>query len=192
MIHDFRTSLFRLRSFTPVPLIVLMLIFARPSAASFLWGLPLAAAGEFLRLWGVSIVGSETRVTGAVGATQLITTGPFAHVRNPLYVGNLLLYTGMGIMSYALFPWLQAVALGYFFLQYRLIVSLEEEFLTGRFGESFERYRVAVPRFVPTFRKYRGEEGQQALSWRRGMRSEKRTFQAIVLLTAALVLRGYI
>jgi protein-S-isoprenylcysteine O-methyltransferase Ste14 len=190
--YDFRTAFFRFRSYTPVPLVILMLIFARPSVSSFLWGVPVAISGELLRLWGVSIAGSETRVTGGVGASQLITSGPFAYVRNPLYVGNMLLYIGFGIMSNALFPWLPAAALLFFLVQYSAIVSAEEEFLAGEFGDRYERYRAAVPRFVPSFRKYDSGDRQPSLSWGRGFSSEKRTLQAIVLLTTALVIRGLV
>lgn len=187
---DLRAVLFRWRSYTPVPLVILMLLFAQPSVASFLWGLPVAICGELLRLWGVSIVGSETRVTGGVGASRLITSGPFARVRNPLYVGNMMLYAGMGVMSFALFPWLQAAALLWFLFQYSQIVSLEEEFLTERFGDEYTRYCAAVPRFLPAVRKYRPGTDQPTFDWGRGLRSEKRTLQAIVLLTALLVVRG--
>ena len=188
---DIRQMLFRYRSYTPVPLVLLMLLFARPSAASFAWGLPLALAGEMLRLWGVSLAGSATRVTGGVGAHELVTSGPFARVRNPLYLGNMMLYIGMGIASNALSPWLQAGALLWFAFQYSAIVSLEEGFLRSKFGDDYARYCAAVPRFLPSLHPYGGGGGAQPeLSWSRGLRSERRTLQAFVLLTAALVVRG--
>ena len=187
-----REFLFRYRGYTPVPIVILMLLFARPTAASFAWGLPIALLGEAIRLWGVSLAGSATRATGGVGAIELVTSGPFAYVRNPLYMGNLLLYLGMGIASNALSPWLQAAALLWFFAQYSAIVSLEEEFLVGRFGEEYTRYCAAVPRFLPTFRRYEGGEPQPGLSLGRGLRSERRTLQAMALLTIALVVRGIV
>ncbi len=191
--RDIRETLFRYRSYTPLPLVALMLLFAAPTASSFLWGLPVAFAGELLRLWGVSIAGSETRVTGGVGASQLVTSGPFAWVRNPLYAGNILLYLGLGVASYALFPWLQAGAGLWFAFQYSAIVSLEEEFLLEKFGGRYRRYAEAVPRFIPGLRPYR-EPGaaQPLLSWSRGLRSERRTLQAIALLTAAIIVRGLV
>jgi len=188
---DIRGILFRYRSYTPVPMLLIMLIFARPTFSSFAVGIPLAAAGELIRLWGVSIAGSETRVTGVVGASQLITSGPFSYVRNPLYAGNILLYLGMGIASMALFPWLQAAALLFFAFQYALIVSLEEEFLSEKFGDAYLRYRDAVPRFIPDGRKFSGGASPQpGVNWGRGLRSERRTLQAIGLLSAALILIG--
>jgi len=187
-----REWLFRHRSYTPVPLVVAMLLFAKPTAASFAWGLPMALLGEALRLWGVSLAGSSTRVTGGVGAIELVTSGPFAHVRNPLYLGNILLYVGMGIASNALFPWLQTAGLLWFAFQYSAIVGLEEDYLRTRFGDAYARYCAAVPRFIPSPRRYDGGGPQPELSWARGLRSDRSSLLAIALLSAALVVREMI
>jgi protein-S-isoprenylcysteine O-methyltransferase Ste14 len=185
---DLRQLLFQYRSYTPVPFLVLMLLFAAPTPASFAAGACLVLAGEFCRLWGVAIAGSETRTTGAVGGTYLVTRGPFSYVRNPLYVGNMLLYAGVGVMSNALAPWLTIAAALYFFFQYSQIVSLEEEYLRKTFPGEFERYCREVPRFLPTGRKFTGGTHEQPeIDWTRGLASERRTFQAIGLIAAVLV-----
>lgn len=187
---DIREFLFRHRGYTPVPFVVLIVLFAKPTAASFAAGLTIALLGETLRLWGVSIVGTETRVTGGVGASQLVTSGPYARVRNPLYAGNMLIYLGMGIASHAWFPWLQAGGMLWFLVQYSVIVHREEEFLLERFGDRYVRYAGAVPRFFPALRRYHEGEGQPAPDWRMALRSDRRTLQAIALLAAALAVRG--
>ncbi|HEV8538100.1 MAG TPA: isoprenylcysteine carboxylmethyltransferase family protein [Bacteroidota bacterium] len=185
---DIRRRLFQYRSYTPIPFLVVMLIFAYPTMVSLLVGFCIVCVGEFFRLWGVAIAGSETRTTDTVGGTFLITTGPFAHVRNPLYLGNILLYVGVGIMANALMPWLPWIALVYFVAQYSLIVRLEEEYLASAFGDNFNRYCKAVPRFLPRFKGYAtGMHEQPELNWRRGIVSEKRTLQAIAVLTLVLV-----
>jgi protein-S-isoprenylcysteine O-methyltransferase Ste14 len=185
---DFRQRLFQYRSYTPIPFLVVMVVFARPTILSLIIGLCVVLVGEFLRLWGVAIAGSETRTTGPVGGTFLITRGPFSYVRNPLYLGNMLIYAGIGIMSYALFPWFTLGALVYFFIQYSLIVNLEEEHLQQKFGDEYKRYYQSVPRFIPTLKKYSSDNHPQpALDWQGGIISEKRTLQAIVLLTVLLV-----
>ena len=107
-------SLFKYRSYTPIPFVIVMFLFANSNIWSLIAGLIVALSGEFIRLWGVSWAGSETRTTGEAGGTFLIVSGPFAHVRNPLYVGNILIYTGLGIMSFALFPWLQIAGFIFF------------------------------------------------------------------------------
>jgi hypothetical protein len=101
----------------------------------------------------------------------------------------MLLYVGAGVMSNALMPWLPLVAAAWFAFQYSMIVSIEEEYLRRTFQEEFARYRAAVPRFVPTFRRYGGVPDEQpGLDWKRGLISERRTLQAIVLLTAGLAI----
>ena len=187
---DIRQKLFQYRSYTPIPFILVMVFFSHPTVASLAIGIIVTGLGEFLRLWGVSIAGSETRTTGAVGGTFLVTTGPFAHVRNPLYLGNLLIYAGIGVMSYALFPWFMAIALVYFVVQYSLIVSLEEEHLSTAFGDEYHRYRSSVGRFVPRLSKYGGGSSEQpGLDWKRGFASEKRTLQAIAAIVVVLGIR---
>jgi protein-S-isoprenylcysteine O-methyltransferase Ste14 len=145
-------------------------------------------AGELLRWWGVAYAGPLTRVTGSVGAPELIVAGPFAYVRNPLYVGNILMYAGVGIMANALFPWLLAAAVAYFIAQYALIVSLEEEFLAKQFGAAFDEYRASVPRFFPSLRRSPlAAAGRQRADWRGGLRSERRTLQAVGLVVGLLL-----
>lgn len=181
---DFRELVFRYRSYTPIPFLIVMAVFARPTLPSIVAGLAVMLLGETIRLWGVSIAGSETRTTGTVGGTYLITTGPFAHVRNPLYVGNMLLYVGVGILANALTPWLPLAALGWFAFQYSLIVSGEEEYLAQRFGEAYERYRAGVPRFLPRLTPYRDTApAPKSMNLREGLASERRTLQAITLVT---------
>ncbi len=186
--RDIRTLMFTYRSYTPIPFLILMVFFARPTLASMVLGFVVVVAGEALRLWGVSIAGSETRTTGAVGGTYLITNGPFAFVRNPLYLGNMLIYGGIGVMSLALFPWLLVVALGWFYLQYALIVFSEEEYLASAFREDYPAYRRAVPRFLPRLTPYRSSRApDKTADLREGLASERRTLQAVGLVTVALV-----
>ncbi len=170
---------------------MVMLFFARPTLGSILSGFAVVALGEFSRLWGVAIAGSETRTTGPVGGTYLITKGPFAYVRNPLYVGNMLLYSGVGVM--ANIPWLALVALCYFIVQYSLIVRLEEEYLRTTYGATFEKYCASVRRFVPKLTPYdAGTNEQPSLDWKRGVISETRTLQAIAAMTVIIIVIGFV
>jgi hypothetical protein len=136
----------------------------------------------------VSIAGSETRTTGKVGGTYLITNGPFAYVRNPLYVGNMLMYAGVGVMSMALFPWLLFVAGLLFYLQYYVIVTQEEEYLAERFGTEYEDYKNSVGRFSPRITRYLSPNPPpKSVSAREGFASERRTLQAIGLVTLLII-----
>jgi len=165
-----------------------MIVFAKPDAISMIGGGLLAFLGEFLRYWGVAYAGSLTRVTGNVGAPEVIVAGPFAYVRNPLYLGNIFLYLGIGIMSNALVPWLLLAAGIYFFFQYYEIVILEEEFLRKSFGVAYEDFANSVPRFVPRLVPFRVEaQAHQHPDWPGALRSEKRTLQAFGLVLMILI-----
>jgi protein-S-isoprenylcysteine O-methyltransferase Ste14 len=186
--HSFRQKLFQYRSYTPIPFLVVMLVFAEPSFGTMIVGVLLAFFGEFLRYWGVAYAGSLTRVTGGVGAPEVIVSGPFAYVRNPLYLGNIFLYVGIGIMSNALFPWLLIVAALYFVFQYYEIVILEEGFLRQSFGTAYEDFARNVPRFLPRLTPYKDEaQAHQQPDWRGALQSEKRTLQAFGLVLIVLL-----
>jgi protein-S-isoprenylcysteine O-methyltransferase Ste14 len=180
--------MFEIRGYTPIPFIVLMLVYARPTALSLVVGLCLALAGEAIRFWGVAVAGTETRTTGPVGGTHLFIDGPFAYVRNPLYVGNMMMYVGVGIMSNALMPYLVILAYGFFVVQYTMIVTKEEEYLQRAFGKEYERYVQNVPRFIPRLTPYAGQHSfHREPDVSRGLQSERRTLQAFAALTIANV-----
>lgn len=185
---DIRRLIFTYRSYTPIPFILAMIWFAHPTTLSMIIGFLLTLCGEGIRFWGVSIAGSETRTTGRVGGTYLITNGPFAYVRNPLYVGNMVLYAGVGVMSMALMPWLLIMAIVWFYIQYHLIVTQEEEYLAARFGEEYEKYKKAVGRFVPKLGRYISPTPPvKSVSVSEGIASERRTLQAIGIVTLLIV-----
>ncbi len=178
-----------MRSYTPLPFLLVMVIFARPTIASLFAGFAVVVLGEMIRFWGVSIAGSETRTTGRVGGTFLITNGPFAHVRNPLYLGNMLMYAGIGVMSMALFPWLLIAAIIWFYVQYHMIVTNEEEYLRGQFGSEYAEYCGNVRRFLPRLSPYRpSTPSPKNVNPAEGLASERRTLQAIVLVVSAIVI----
>jgi protein-S-isoprenylcysteine O-methyltransferase Ste14 len=104
------------------------------------------AAGASLRIWAVSYPGKPTR-SHKLKAPKLVTTGPYAFVRNPIYVGNFLIGLGLVIIAegVALLP----VYLGLFGYTYRKIVTEEETFLRHKFHADFERYCASVPRWLP-------------------------------------------
>ena len=76
-------TFFKYRSYTPLPFVAVMLIFQQPNVWGLIAGFIIAAAGEFIRFWGVSWAGSETRTTGNVGGTFLIVNGPFCSSAEP-------------------------------------------------------------------------------------------------------------
>lgn len=180
---------FKYRSYTPIPFLILMLIFQQSTPLTLIIGFAVALIGELIRFWGVSWAGSETRTTGGVGGTFLIISGPFAYVRNPLYVGNILLYLGLGIMSFALFPYLQIVAIIFFLIQYYFIVSEEEKYLLEKFKDDYKDYRKNVPAFFPRLFPYKNSNiVQPPRNPKAGFRSERRSLQAFIGISALLII----
>ena len=180
---------FKYRSYTPIPFIILMLIFQQSTPVTLIIGLIVAVIGELIRFWGVSWAGSETRSTGGVGGTFLIISGPFAYVRNPLYVGNILMYLGLGIMSFALFPYLQIVAILFFLIQYYFIVKEEERHLRDKFKTDYLEYTKHVHAFLPRLFPYRNVSiTQPPYNPKAGLRSETRTLQAFLGISILLVI----
>ncbi len=188
--QKFAQLFFKNRSYTPIPFLILMVIFEQATYHSLIIGFIVSVIGEAIRLWGVSWAGSETRTTGNVGGTFLIISGPFAFVRNPLYVGNMLIYLGLGIMSLALFPYLQIIAILFFIIQYSLIVSEEEEYLKKTYGEHYKKYFSSVPRFFPRLTRYKDSNVEQPpFKIAAGLRSERRTLQALFGVSLFLVIK---
>ena len=190
--NHFQEKIFSLRSYTPIPFLLAMVAFAQPTAVTMAIGFVVAGCGEVIRFWGVAYAGSLTRVTGSVGAPEVIVAGPFARVRNPLYVGNVLMYIGIGIMSNALYPWLLLAALAWFSFQYSQIVTAEEEFLEKEFGAVYLEYKRNVPRFIPHLSVYvNAAQSKQLSNWKEAIHSERRTFQALSLVLLVLLVLWY-
>ncbi len=109
-----------------------------PSINSMLFGLPVSLAGLGLRAWAGGHLAKDK---------QLATSGPYRHVRNPLYLGTVIAASGIVIASRSL--GLLAVFIAVFFCVYLPAIELEEQHLREIFPE-YERYARRVSRFVPS------------------------------------------
>jgi protein-S-isoprenylcysteine O-methyltransferase Ste14 len=87
---------------------------------------------------------------------NLITSGPFSVVRNPLYVFSWLGFTGISLFSNHL--WLIIIMPIGFWVIYHRLIKREETFLTNLFGGEYEAYCRNVPRFIPDFSKFQQPE----------------------------------
>ena len=188
---DLREKLFNFRGYTPIPLVIAVLVLADPTWATFAAGLAIAVVGEAIRFWGVSVAGSATRTTSGVGGDALITNGPFAFVRNPLYLGNFVIAVGLSIMAWAWMPWLFLLVVVLFGVQYMLIISLEEEHLRAEFGASYEHYFRHVPRFVPRTTPYE-HRSDAPHNFMAALRSERSTLISLGLFTVAVLVRWHL
>jgi protein-S-isoprenylcysteine O-methyltransferase Ste14 len=178
-------ALYRARSFTPLPLVALVLARSRPTVWSALAGLPLVVLGEGERLEALRSIGGASRSL-RVGGDRLVTEGAYARTRNPLYFGNLILSTGLALLSGV--PYLPPLLWLLFAAQYVPIILCEEEELAGRHPEPYAAYTARVPRFFP--RTWRRSPSPGRHGFLEAVRIEKRTLAAIAMLVAAMFVRG--
>ena len=186
--------LFRWRSFTPVPVVLLAvpLIWLDRGPSSPLWllsGLALCAFGQALRAWVLGQVPDGTSGQNErLIATELNVSGPYARTRNPLYLGNLGITLGLCLVAHS---WLLFVLVGALFaVQYRAIIAAEEMFLRSRFGAAYDEFCARVPRFWPALRARAPRPAggaPRAWSWRRALKKEHNPAAAWALLALVFV-----
>lgn len=140
-------------------------------------GLLLIAAGEGLRLWAVGHIGLPSRTTGD-GAHRVVDTGPYALLRNPLYVGNILIFLGLGVMAW---PW-ALLAGPLLAAHYHFIVRWEESNLSEKLGEPYSDYTKRVRRWVPRW----GPSVDAAWDGRQALRSERSTLVVLAVVLGAM------
>ena len=122
---------------------------------------------------------------GKVYAEELVTGGIFNHCRNPLYVGNILMLCGVGVLSNSLLYVL--VFIPFFLFVYQTIVLAEENFLRGKFGEQYNKYANSVNRWVPRLQGISATFRSMHFKWKRWILKEYNT-QYIWLSGITLIL----
>lgn len=184
---DIRVLAFKARGFTPIPFVLAALAKPELRLSVFIIGLLLSLIGEGLRIRSIRYAGGATR-TRRVGASDLVTDGPFSLTRNPLYLANMMMYTGYALASFSCFPYLPVLTLLFFALQYGLIISLEESTLRKLFGNQYVEYCRAVPRLFPR-RILHPKHALPRYSLKEALRQERSTLAGLFLLWIALGLR---
>ena len=176
--------LFRNRSWLPVPfLLVALLAPAHPTTAHWIVGAVLIVIGEWIRLAGVAAAGTVTRRRSR-DVQRLVTYGIFRWVRNPLYVGNFLIWMGFVVISAVL--WFLPIAIVIFAIEYTLIVAYEEGVLESIFGQEYLDYKQTTPRWIPRPPR-QPESGPH--DWGEAWRSEISTFLQYGALVLAFALK---
>jgi hypothetical protein len=129
-------------------LLIALIVAAEPSRLSLIVGLSIAAASE---LWVVLSYGAFTRKGDTRG--ELITTGPFAFLRNPVYFGYMMVGVGFTVAAglHLLPAILGAIYLIVVIPNYLFRIKREEALLAAQFGEEFEQYCRRVRwRLIPS------------------------------------------
>ena len=134
------------------PLAIAVLAVARPTPKSVAIGAALGAIGLWVRALAAGHLHKQEMLT---------VTGPYAHTRNPLYLGSAILAAGAAVATWS---WISAAILcGYFALFYSIVMRREEGELRTQFGPAFDEYSHAVPLFLPRLTPARaGTDGATA------------------------------
>ncbi len=183
---------FRYRGWLFVPSAVIMLVLAKPTMLSLIVGFLVSfLIGEGIRIWAVGFSGVTTRKS-ELDAPILITAGPYAHLRNPLYLGNLISWIGFCIAAAGgAAVWAQVViyvsVVASYLIIYGNIIPLEEQFLEKQFGEPFREYLKNVPRMFPSLKAYDKQNG----TWvpRVILVAESQTIIMLLAVAALLILK---
>jgi protein-S-isoprenylcysteine O-methyltransferase Ste14 len=182
-------SLFRFRSFTPLPLILLTFLFFRPLSPAPAWtfvGVAVAFLGEGLRLASVGFAGSGTSGRESfLKADSLNTTGLYSLARNPLYWGNILIFAGL-LVAFAN-PWAPALFVAFLFMQYHFIVLAEESYLREQHGRAYQEYCGRVRRWLPRFGSWTPPAGR--FDWKKVLFKENDS--CFNLLIGALLITAW-
>ena len=172
--------LFRQRTWLPLPLVAALLLIPPPPdvrrVLPIAVGAAIVALGEAIRVWAVLHIGTISR-TRSERLGPLVASGPFGYVRNPLYLGNILLWTGFSIV--ARLVWLAPIVVILLALEYHAIVRWEEQLLASRIGEPYVRYVRNVPRWLPSLTARTPSNGPALFSWGATLFSERGTLIAI-------------
>jgi len=162
------------------------LVSSRPTPGGFVAGGALVVAGASLRTWGAGHLVKNDRLT---------ISGPYAHLRHPLYLGTLLVAAGFaliagGIVSLALL----ALFLPWFFLAYFPRKDrVESARLEERYGDAYSRYRGEVSALCPSPSPWRppptmGDVANPATSWDISRYNDNNELGTLIALLAGLVL----
>ncbi|MCM8818942.1 MAG: isoprenylcysteine carboxylmethyltransferase family protein [Candidatus Omnitrophica bacterium] len=190
--------LFKWRSFTPIPCIIIALLLFHPYYPHFLSqfepfltliGIIFTLFGELLRVWTHLYASEGTSGRESyLKAESLNKEGPYSLLRNPLYSGNFLIVGGILIIFSNIFAFI--IGLGFLIFQYTFIVLAEEEYLKNKFGEEWINYSKSVPRFIPKIKGFKFLESKRKNTISKAVFKELDTiFNIITMLFITLLLK---
>jgi hypothetical protein len=146
-----REEVMNMRKMRKIPLFIgalLLVIFAKPNPPGILVGVILIILGESIRVWAAGhLQKNET----------LAVTGPYAYVKNPLYIGSILITTGFCILADNIYLLAAAIFMFCFhYIPYKK--KIEGDRLRKTFGSRFDDYDEKVPDYIPRRTPYSGEK----------------------------------
>ncbi|MEL6948655.1 MAG: isoprenylcysteine carboxylmethyltransferase family protein [Pseudomonadota bacterium] len=203
--EDLRTQgdfLFRYRSYLPLGLVVVGLCvkvyqerFNGPASEGLISesleaiALAVGLIGLAVRVVTIGFAPKDTsgRNTGAGQVAAVLNrTGAYSVCRNPLYVGNYLMWLAITLIAGNI--WFVALFSLAFWIYYERIIYAEERFLRVKFGNAYLQWAETTPMFFPDLSRY--EAPATRFDWRKVLRQEKNGFFALMLLICVFSLAG--
>lgn len=180
---------FRNRGWLPVPALLAALAMCGPMSLVMALGLAFVPLGLLVRLWAMLHIGPDAR-RQEVYAKKLVYTGPYELSRNPLYIANIIAYTGIGLATGGPAGFLLAAAA--VTVYYGIIVRYEEVELEQRLGEVYRSYRNRVPRWMGESAPVHAAAPKIAMEVRfsSALRAERSTYIVTALVVTSIVLRA--
>jgi protein-S-isoprenylcysteine O-methyltransferase Ste14 len=197
--EEFETTgeyFFRWRSYLPLVMAVLFILALAQFRYPFVnhgldlaWDagcLAMALLGQVVRFFTVGFVprGTSGRNTRGQVADTLNTTGMYAVVRNPIYLGNFIIWFGLSLFMKSV--WFTTIIILFFTLFYERIIFREEGFLREKFGDAFRQWADATPAIIPQLKNWRPPS--LPFSWKSAINREYGTFFAIIATFTVLEL----
>ena len=155
----------------------------------YVTGFIIALGGQVIR---ALTIGLAYIVRGGRGkkvyADSLVTNGIFAHCRNPLYLGNILIVSGLGVVADSAVFYFLGIPL--FVLAYMAIIKAEENFLSGKFGEEYRQYCKKVNSLIPDLSGIGTTLKSMTFNWRRLLVKEYGTTYAWITVMILLIVKN--
>jgi len=150
--------------------------------------LAVSLLGLAIRIWTVGYTPAKTSGRNKKGqvADQLNITGLYSVVRNPLYLGNFLMWLGIGLLTMNI--WFVVAFILCYWIYYERIICAEEQFLIRKFGEEYIEWANRTPCFIPMFKGY--VKPSLKFSWKKVIKKEKNGLLALLLIFSAMDIIG--
>jgi len=182
-------ALFPFRGIPGIVFFLLLLLGVGPKATySMPWqitGLLCLGFGEWMRLISRRYIGRSSS-TRKVKVSRLVTGGPYRHVRNPIYVGNLFILIGFGFTSG--FLWTVAVFFPLMTVYYYLIATFECRMVLHNFPEEGQKFVDTVPAWIPSLTP-KPVKASEPVPWAEVFRREGNTLLGIGIALLVLAVR---
>lgn len=140
----------------------------------------ISLAGLAIRVRTVGNTPKNTsgRNTSQQVADTLNTTGMYSLLRHPLYLGNFLMWLGIGMLTGNL--WFVIAFCLFYWVYYERIMFAEEQFLRNKFGQQYLEWSKDVPAFIPNFKNFK--KSNLHFSWKKVLKKEKNGLFALFLI----------